>query len=47
VVGARESSWLIVESNDTSKENSDYRELTADELAALKKQYPDWLKNPA
>ncbi len=44
VVGARESSWLIVESNDTSKENSDYRELTAKERAALKKQYPDWLK---
>lgn len=44
VIGTRESSWLIVESNDTSKENSDYRELTAAELTALRKQYPDWLK---
>jgi len=44
VIGTRESSWLIVESNDTSKENSDFRELTARELVALKKQYPDWLK---
>jgi len=44
VIGTRESSWLIVESNDTSEENSDFRELTATELAALKKQYPDWLK---
>jgi mannose-6-phosphate isomerase-like protein (cupin superfamily) len=44
VIGTRESSWLIVESNDTSKENSDHRQLTARELATLKKQYPDWLK---
>jgi len=44
VIGTRESSWLIVESNDTSEENTDFRELTAEELQTLRKQYPDWLK---
>lgn len=44
VIGIHESSWLIVESNDTSKENTDYRDLTAHELETLRKQYPDWLR---
>lgn len=44
VIGTRESSWLIVESNDTNKENTDFRQLTPDELVVLKNQYPDWLK---
>jgi hypothetical protein len=44
VIGNRESSWLIVESNDTSEQNTDFRELTVRELAVLKDQYPDWLK---
>ena len=44
VIGTRESSWLIVESNDTSKENSDYRDLSAEELETLRRQYPDWLR---
>ena len=44
VIGTRESSWLIVESNDTSEENTDFRELTAEELETLRKQYPEWLK---
>jgi mannose-6-phosphate isomerase-like protein (cupin superfamily) len=44
VLGTRESSWLIVEANDTSLENSDYRQLSAEEVASLKARYPDWLK---
>jgi mannose-6-phosphate isomerase-like protein (cupin superfamily) len=44
VIGTRESSWLIVESNDTSQENTDFRELTLEELGILRKQYPDWLR---
>jgi mannose-6-phosphate isomerase-like protein (cupin superfamily) len=44
VIGTRESSWLIVESNDTSKENTDFRDLTAEELETLRKQYPAWLR---
>lgn len=43
VVGTRESSWLIVESNDTSSQNTDYRQFTEGELTELKKQYPAWI----
>ncbi len=44
VIGTRESSWLIVESNDTSAENTDHRSLTESELQTLKQQYPAWLR---
>jgi mannose-6-phosphate isomerase-like protein (cupin superfamily) len=44
VIGTHESSWLIVESNDTSLENTDYRDLTAEELEILRNQYPNWLR---
>jgi mannose-6-phosphate isomerase-like protein (cupin superfamily) len=44
VVGTRDATWLIVESSDTSTENSGYRQLTEKELDALKEQYPAWLK---
>jgi mannose-6-phosphate isomerase-like protein (cupin superfamily) len=44
VIGNYDSSWLIVESNDTSFENSEYRELTSAELSSLRQQYPAWLK---
>jgi len=43
-LGNRDSSWLIVESNDTSGENTDHRSLSLQELADLKKQYPAWLR---
>jgi mannose-6-phosphate isomerase-like protein (cupin superfamily) len=43
VIGTRESSWLIVESNDTNEQNTDYRQLTEVEIAELKKQYPAWI----
>jgi len=42
VIGTRDASWLIVESNDTSQDNSDYRQLTAAERQALLAQLPPW-----
>jgi mannose-6-phosphate isomerase-like protein (cupin superfamily) len=44
VIGTHETSWLIVESKDTSLEYSDYRHLTESEIDALRKQYPSWLR---
>jgi len=44
VIGTRDTQWLIVESNDTNEANSDYRDLENDELAALRSQFPSWLK---
>jgi mannose-6-phosphate isomerase-like protein (cupin superfamily) len=43
VIGTRDASWLIVESSDTSEENSDYRPMSDREVAALKSQFPAWL----
>jgi len=34
------AAWLIVESSDTSAENSDCRQLTEKELDSLREQYP-------
>jgi mannose-6-phosphate isomerase-like protein (cupin superfamily) len=42
VIGTRDATWLIVESNDTSRENSDYRQLTVQERADLDIQLPEW-----
>jgi mannose-6-phosphate isomerase-like protein (cupin superfamily) len=44
-LGTRDASWLIVESADTNDKNSDYRQLDEGELAALRGQYPGWLKS--
>lgn len=44
VIGTKETTWLIVESNDTSSKNTDHRLLNETELDALRKQYPSWLK---
>ena len=45
VIGTKETSWLIVESSNTTAGNTNHRPLTNDELAVLAAQYPDWLKN--
>jgi ureidoglycolate hydrolase len=45
VLGTHDAAWLIVESSDTNEENSDYRQLSEEELAALRGQYPAWLKS--
>jgi len=44
VLGTHAASWLIVESSDTSAENSDYRQLNEKELDTLRGQYAAWLK---
>jgi mannose-6-phosphate isomerase-like protein (cupin superfamily) len=44
VIGTKETTWMIIESNDTSEENTDHRQLTDSEKGALQKLYPDWLK---
>lgn len=44
VIGTKDTTWLIVESNDTSSKNTDHRHLTETELGALRKHYPSWLK---
>jgi mannose-6-phosphate isomerase-like protein (cupin superfamily) len=43
VIGTKDASWLIVESRNTSEENSDYRQLSAKEIETLKAQFPAWL----
>jgi mannose-6-phosphate isomerase-like protein (cupin superfamily) len=44
VIGTKETTWLIVESTNTTSKNTDHRPLTDDEIAALEVQYPAWLK---
>lgn len=44
VIGNRDTTWLIVESNNTSSENTEHRSLDAPEMSALRLQFPDWLK---
>jgi|SRR5579859_1404967 len=43
VIGTRDSSWLIVEASDMGAIKTDYRQLTEDELAQLRGQYPGWI----
>lgn len=44
VVGTRETKWLIVENNNTSYNNTEFRQLNAKELDDLIAQFPEWLK---
>jgi hypothetical protein len=43
VIGGKDTTWLIVESQNTTSANTNHRQLTDSELASLKKQYPSWL----
>ncbi len=45
VVGTRDATWLIVEAKNTSVENSDYSQLSAEEKNVLCEQYPVWLRD--
>ena len=43
VIGTRETKWLIVENNNTSYDNTEFRQLVPGELEALGAQLPPWL----
>ncbi len=43
VIGAKDTTWLIVESTNTTSQNTHHRALTEQEVVALKMQYPTWL----
>ena len=45
VIGTNETTWLIVESTNTTSQNTNHRSLTEEEIAALKIQYPTWLNS--
>ena len=44
VVGTKETKWLIVENNNTSFYNTEFRQLNAKEQDDLMAQFPEWLK---
>ena len=44
VIGTKETTWLIVESANTSSENTNHMHLTKSETDFLKQHYPIWLK---
>ena len=44
VIGTQDAKWLIVEAKNTAVDNSNYDQLSGEEIQALKAQYPDWLK---
>jgi mannose-6-phosphate isomerase-like protein (cupin superfamily) len=47
VIGTKDTTWLIVESNHTCSDNTYHRQLTKKEMNALQAQYPIWLKTIA
>lgn len=44
VIGTHDTTWLIVESKNTTATNTDNRPLTERETKALIEQYPSWLR---
>jgi mannose-6-phosphate isomerase-like protein (cupin superfamily) len=42
-LSTRDASWVIVENRDTHLNDNEFRQLTTEELAALKAQLPDWV----
>jgi mannose-6-phosphate isomerase-like protein (cupin superfamily) len=43
VIGTRETTWIIVESQGTDATNTDHRQLTPSERVSLRTQFPDWI----
>lgn len=43
VIGTHETRWMIVENNNTSYENTEFRALTNEEINQLKARLPAWL----
>jgi mannose-6-phosphate isomerase-like protein (cupin superfamily) len=44
VVGTKAAKWLIVENNNTSYNNTEFRQLNSKEMDDLNAQFPEWLK---
>ena len=44
VVGTKKTKWLIVENNNTSYNNTEFRKLNTKEMGDLIAQFPEWLK---
>jgi ureidoglycolate hydrolase len=42
VIGARDSSWIIVENRDTHTNDTEMRLLTSEELIIFREQLPEW-----
>ena len=43
VVGTRDAKWLIVENNNTSYNNTEFRQLNTKEIDDLISNFPEWL----
>jgi mannose-6-phosphate isomerase-like protein (cupin superfamily) len=43
VIGTRDTKWLIVENNNTSYDNTEFRQLVPTELEVIGAQLPSWL----
>jgi mannose-6-phosphate isomerase-like protein (cupin superfamily) len=43
VIGTKETTWLIVESSNTSSANTHHRQLTEEERTTLLQRFPEWL----
>jgi mannose-6-phosphate isomerase-like protein (cupin superfamily) len=42
VIGTHDSSWIIVENKDTHLGDTEYRDMTEDEMASFLSQLPGW-----
>jgi mannose-6-phosphate isomerase-like protein (cupin superfamily) len=42
VIGSRDSSWIIVENKDTHLHDTEYRDMSAEELNSFLNQLPAW-----
>lgn len=42
VIGTRDSSWIIVENKDTHLGDTEYRDMTDDEMDRFNRQLPGW-----
>lgn len=45
VIGTRDSSWIIVENKDTHLHDTEYRDMSSDEIENFKNQLLGWIDN--
>ena len=43
VIATRDSSWIIVENKDTHLHDTEYRDMTSDELNSFRSHLPSWV----